>query len=257
MFHTVQDLGGVICCGCDLEFADDKGGNILCGLDTLGRRCSGRYVVFGRTGTDNNWVKGDFEGTKFIDFVLNVMGETEGCVCLQSHMTFAGGARWTWRRAVHLCPWSWRGVMRHLFPHLEADDSRSWRLGPFRVCIHRRGVEMHLVTRSVRLQPETACGQHRSLFSTSLLRDGICAFHISWFSAVSRVEDARTHATDVRCRKCDVHCRSESQPCLDLYSALPWRKGHRRAPLCAACPELWWRGIMSRRYHWWDVPADL
>ena len=62
--------------------------------------------MFGRTGTDNNGVEGDFEDTELIDFVLNVMRKTEGCVYFRSHMTFAGGARWARCRAAHLYPWS-------------------------------------------------------------------------------------------------------------------------------------------------------
>ena len=65
-------LGGDLCRGCALEFADDdEGGGALC--------------VFGRTDAEGDWAKERFyEGAELIDYVLDVVRrKADSCSCLQ------------------------------------------------------------------------------------------------------------------------------------------------------------------------------
>ena len=169
-------LGGDLCRGCALEFADDGG-------DDFGE-CLGPEFKF--------------KDAEPIDFVLDVVRRAEGCDYLAGcgagtpfwSRGFAGSTPIVSRRCLartSACCWT-RGFTRHLFSHFGDGDSYPWKPEPCRVCLHRRGGDLYPIPRPVELQSEEACGQPHSLPAAPFFHDGLCASCVSRFPAEPHID---------------------------------------------------------------------
>ena len=206
-------------------------------MDSIRAGPSGRLFrpdnfVFGQTGAGNNWVKGHYsEGAELIDSVLDVVRKAEGRDCLQGFQLChsLGGGTDSSMGALLM------SKIRGEYPD-RITETLSFMLSPK---VSDAVVEPHIAILNFHQLVENA--DECMLLENETLYD-ICLRTLKLTTPhPRRLEPAHPSVLRFVLDTRD-HVRGGS------HQNRPWRKGHRRATLRAARPELWWHGLVSRRW---------
>ena len=122
-------------------------------------------------------------------FIAAVLDPFQGSLEFPS----AGGELW-WVFLVG--QWS---IIRHLFPHFEADYPNLWWPEPFGVCCHERCYLLLAFPWPAELRLAQDCREPGAFPTSALLHDWLCTIDLSWLSAVSRIDSSRVDPAETGC----------------------------------------------------------